>query len=199
MTRFGLRLKLTIVVIFVIVSVGCVQPETGRNMPPRPPTASSVFTPTSGPTPDIRATVVAEITATAVAASTETLAPTATAVLPIPPGAFFSVGRTTPQATPTPTVAPIVTSPASTTPLVTPTQTPTHAPVPVNTPTLASVVEDISPSVVQIITPDGNGSGFVTDADGRIVTNAHVVKGLSGSRGEIHRRANIHGQDSGCR
>ena len=147
-------------------------------MPPRPPT--SIFTPTTVPAPDIRATVVAEITATAVAASTETLAPTATAVLPIPPGAFFSVGRTTtPQATPRPAVAPIVTSPASTTPLVTPTQTPTHAPVPVNTPTLASMVEDISPSVVQIVTPDGNGSGFVIDAHGRIVTNAHVVKGLS--------------------
>ena len=41
------------------------------------------------------------------------------------------------------------------------------------------MVEDISPSVVQIITPDGNGSGFVIDSSGRVITNAHVVRGLS--------------------
>ena len=61
----------------------------------------------------------------------------------------------------------------------TPTLVPTHAAVPVNTPTLSSMVEDISPSVVQIVTPDGNGSGFVIDADGHVVTNAHVVKDFS--------------------
>ena len=41
------------------------------------------------------------------------------------------------------------------------------------------MVEDISPSVVQIITPDGNGSGFVIEANGLVITNAHVVRGLS--------------------
>lgn len=37
------------------------------------------------------------------------------------------------------------------------------------------VVADIGPSVVAIGTPDGEGSGIVYDADGIVVTNAHVV------------------------
>ena len=37
------------------------------------------------------------------------------------------------------------------------------------------IVESVSPSVVQIETPRGLGSGIVFDAGGNIVTNAHVV------------------------
>ncbi|MEE1928668.1 trypsin-like peptidase domain-containing protein [Streptomyces sp. TRM 70351] len=40
-----------------------------------------------------------------------------------------------------------------------------------------SVVEDVLPSVVQITTDEDLGSGVVYDAEGHIVTNAHVVGG----------------------
>jgi putative serine protease PepD len=42
---------------------------------------------------------------------------------------------------------------------------------------LVRVVESVSPSVVQIQTSSGLGSGVVYDRDGNIVTNAHVVAG----------------------
>ena len=37
------------------------------------------------------------------------------------------------------------------------------------------VVQTTSPSVVQITTSEGLGSGIVLDEQGHIVTNAHVV------------------------
>ena len=37
------------------------------------------------------------------------------------------------------------------------------------------VVERVTPGVVQIITPDSVGSGFIIASDGRVVTNEHVV------------------------
>lgn len=39
--------------------------------------------------------------------------------------------------------------------------------------------DDLQPSVVQIVTNDGRGSGFFADKDGRVVTDAHVVLGSS--------------------
>jgi S1-C subfamily serine protease len=42
-----------------------------------------------------------------------------------------------------------------------------------------SVYRKVAPSVVQIETPDGLGSGIVFDRSGHIVTNAHVVGGAT--------------------
>ncbi len=46
---------------------------------------------------------------------------------------------------------------------------------------VAAVAQRVSPSVVRINANGGSGSGVVLDAEGRIVTNAHVV----GSAGEV--------------
>ena len=45
------------------------------------------------------------------------------------------------------------------------------------------VVERVTPGVVQIITPDSVGSGFIIASDGRVVTNEHVVG--------VHRRVTV--------
>lgn len=44
---------------------------------------------------------------------------------------------------------------------------------------LEAVAARVLPSVVSVVTPTGQGSGFVFDARGRILTNAHVVDGSS--------------------
>src|SRR5580765_2728334 len=45
--------------------------------------------------------------------------------------------------------------------------------------TFIDVYRKVSPSVVQIRTSDGLGSGIVFDTKGHIVTNAHVVSGAT--------------------
>ena len=52
---------------------------------------------------------------------------------------------------------------------------PTATPVPTATPTVAELVSRFRPSIAQIVTPTGTGTGFVYDASGLVVTNAHVV------------------------
>jgi len=49
----------------------------------------------------------------------------------------------------------------------------------VETEILNAVYRKVNPSVVSILTDIGQGSGFVWDAQGHIVTNAHVVDGAS--------------------
>jgi putative serine protease PepD len=64
---------------------------------------------------------------------------------------------------------------------------------------LVSVVKAVSPSVVQIETPQDLGSGVVFDAGGDVVTNAHVVGNarrfvVTLASGESH-RATVIGRD----
>ncbi|GAA3993151.1 MULTISPECIES: S1C family serine protease [Streptomyces] len=44
---------------------------------------------------------------------------------------------------------------------------------------LQAVADRVLPSVVSVVTANGQGSGFVFDERGRILTNAHVVEGSS--------------------
>ena len=46
-------------------------------------------------------------------------------------------------------------------------------------PTVAEIVRQTQPGLVHIDTPTGGGSGFVIDAGGLVITNAHVVQGHS--------------------
>ena len=128
MTKTGLRLFFLTYAWFSLITLACGQPA---DMTSEPETAA-----------DIRATVVAEITATAVTTHRD----------------------------------PSLSSPAV---QLLPTPSPISIPLPVATPALPSIIEDISSSVVQIVTPLGAGSGFVIDSDGHILTNAHVVEDFS--------------------
>jgi len=76
---------------------------------------------------------------------------------------------------PTPKLPPTPTITATPTPTTTPTPTPVSTPTPLPTPTLAQFVAEVKRAVVYIETSEGSGSGFIFDADGWILTNAHVV------------------------
>ena len=76
------------------------------------------------------------------------------------------------------------TSPPSDAPLSTTAAVPTagvvpsgSAPIGAGLEVVPAVATNVAPSVVTIVTADGNGSGVVFSADGVIVTNEHVVRG----------------------
>ncbi len=85
---------------------------------------------------------------------------------------------------PTPTLTPTLTRAPTYTPAPTRTPTPTRTPEPTRTPppaglSVADLVDRTRPSVVQVVTVDGSGTGFVVDAAGYILTNQHVIEGHS--------------------
>ena len=155
--------------------------------PTRHPTATltPIPRPTATPTPTPRPTATPTLTPRPTATPTPTPRPTATST-PTP----------RPTATSTPTPRPTVTSTPTPRPTTTPTTTPrpraeadggdpnlvwagpttTPRPTPTPVPTLADIIEDVTPAVVEIRSPTGSGTGFVFDSSGWIATNQHVVE-----------------------
>ena len=142
MTQARLRLSLAFAACVTLIALACGQPA--------PEPVASV-PPTAAPTPDMRATVVAEITATALAQPTETPIPTAT-----PDTRATVVAEITatalaqPTATPTPTATNTPTPTATHT--ATPTATNTATPSPTATPT-ATATNTPSPTATHTATP----------------------------------------------
>ena len=117
--------------------------------------------------PDVPATVAAELTRVAQEATLQP--PVSDVPSALPTDTPQPEPTAVPVDTPAPTTAPTFT------PLPRPRQTVTSTPRPTATPTVADLVSRIRPSLAQIITTSGGGSGFVYDHSGLVATNAHVV------------------------
>ena len=132
MNRVGLSALLALALMAAVVALGC-----GGS---REPADVAIWYPTPTAAPDVRATVVAEITATAVAQPTS--APTATATPDFEAtvvAQFIATAVAQASHTPTPTVTPTPSPTNTPTPTATATHTatatPTYTPIPTSTPT----------------------------------------------------------------
>ena len=182
----------------VLWLAGCGGPAPAEPTPDIAATVQAVVAmalPTATPTPqpDIEATVAAGVQATVEAmrpSPTPTHVPTWTpTATPSPTRTRTPTNTPVPTLTPTPTPTDTPTPTLTPTPMPTPTPEPTLTPSPTNTPaptpttsaslSVADVVDKARPSVVRIIAGDGSGTGFVIDSAGYILTNEHVVEGLT--------------------
>ena len=122
-------------------------------------------------------------TATPTITPTPTATPTITPIPTITPTATpFPTATPTPLPTATPTLVPTLTPPP--TPTLPPKPPPTLTPIPTLPPSLSSLVSEVIPGVIRVLTNVSSGSGFVysfdqTDGSIEIVTNHHVIEGAS--------------------
>jgi len=52
--------------------------------------------------------------------------------------------------------------------------------------TNAAIIQKVKPAVVYLETAEATGTGFIVESDGYILTNAHVVEGLSAATVKLH-------------
>ena len=105
------------------------------------------------------------------ACSGEPPTPTPTAT-PIP--TYTPLPTHTPTVTPTPTITPTPTAtPRPPLPTATPLPTPTATPKPIRT--LEEVVAEVGDSIVRINVGNRQGTGFVLDEEGHIVTSSELI------------------------
>lgn len=93
---------------------------------------------------------------------------------PTPIPTYTPLPTHTPTATPTPTITPTPTAtPRPPLPTATPLPTPTATPKPIRTP--EEVVAEVRDSVVRINVGSRQGTGFVLDEEGHIVTSSELI------------------------
>ena len=143
--------------VILLAAMGCITVEAPE-APDVPATVSAELTRVmEEATPDVPAAVSAEPTRAA---------PTGTPLL-----------SATPRTVPAYTSLPLATATPQPLPALTPRPIATMRPTPkpIATPTVADLVSRIRPSLAQIVTTSGSGSGFVYESSGLVATNAHVV------------------------
>lgn len=186
----GMFRAIVLAISVAAVLVGCVQATRPPAAPPiaTPDIESTVQAivrasfPTEIPTAtaDAKATIEAVVQATIEALSTPTPSLTATPTItqtPSPTSTRTSTPEPTSTLTSTPTPTPTPTQLPSATPTFTPQPTSTISPT--QTPSLSELIQEIEHGLVLIQTAVGSGSGFIFDAEGWVLTNAHVVGSAS--------------------
>ena len=109
------------------------------------------------------------------------------------PSPTLPAADATPRSAPTPVdVAGIVETAVAAMPV--PDSETAAAPTPGERISVADVVDKARPSVVHIVSDDSAGTGFVVDADGHILTNYHVVEGVSRLAAVFHDGAQFSAQ-----
>ena len=169
-SSLSLSLVLGILVCIALLAVACSEPTT----PPAGPSTAEVEAIVSKAVAASEGEVTTDEIAKIVAM--EVNKASAEQPEPLTAAEVGKIVKETIDSIPTPEAVMIPTPAPSEKPTVV--AAPTAVPTPAGTLTIAGMVKELTPSVVQIINVGlGSGSGFIVDRSGVVVTNDHVVSG----------------------